>query len=152
MRAASAMNTYLISNEIDLCCPCVHDGKLYGLVLLGAKRKGIYSGEEVAALQLMASHVASAVRKCELLQLTRELYALDQMKGDLISNITHEFKSPLAIIESAIEVLMGDARKGRLDANKVTDYLVMMKNGVGNLETFIQGLLDVAKIEQAKLE
>ena len=72
----------------------------------------------------------------------------------VVSGVTHEFKSPLASIQSATEVLRGEIEKisqgQSFDSaqGKITDYLLMIQNNSHRLEQFIQDLLQVAKIEQ----
>lgn len=149
---STVVERYLRENNVELCAPCVHDGKLYGAILLGPKETELYWSEERTALQLTASHVATAVRKTELIARTRELTSLDELKTELISNITHEFKTPLYIVENAIEVLARDIERGRLKPERVADYLGIIKNHTATLGMFIQNLLQVARIEQSKVD
>jgi len=75
-------------------------------------------------------------------------------KEQIISGVTHEFKSPLASIQSASQVLKEEFYKLLLSQPlssahiKVADYLLMIQNNSQRLEKFIQQLLEVAKIEQ----
>jgi signal transduction histidine kinase len=74
-------------------------------------------------------------------------------KEQVVSGVTHEFKSPLASIQSAAEILMGTISHGESiesDKGKIADYVLMIQNNAQRLEKFIQELLEVAKIEQGK--
>ena len=76
----------------------------------------------------------------------------------VVSGVTHEFKSPLASIQCATEVLRGEIEKisqGKPFGSaqgKIADYLLMIQNNSERLERFIQNLLQVSKIEQGQPE
>jgi len=76
----------------------------------------------------------------------------------VVSGVTHEFKSPLASIQSATEILreeIGKVSKGKSIESaqgKIADYLLMIQNNSQRLEKFIQDLLQVAKIEHGQPE
>lgn len=148
----NVVKNYLAQNAIEACAPCVHNDRLAGVILLGSKKKGILWREELNAIHLAAGHAATAMRKSELLSHNRELRDLDRLKTELIHNITHEFKTPLQVVENAMEILMKDIKKGSLDPKKVGDYLLMVKNNAGMLAMFIQNLLEVSRIEQSKVD
>jgi len=150
--SSDVIKNYLDKNGVELCCPCIHNGKLYGTVLLGPKKNGIFWPEELTTLHMVASHIATAVRKSELLSSNKELKDLDHLKTELISNITHEFKAPLYVVENAIDILIKDLNRGKKDTDKERDYLLMIKNNAGLLGLFIQNLLEIARIEQSKVD
>lgn len=145
------ISKYMFSNAIEFCAPSVHDGKFHGAVMVGAKEKGIFMPDELTMILTMASHTALAARKAELLTSNKELEKLDELKHELISNITHEFKSPVGVVENAVQILMDDVEQGRLDKNRISEYLMMIRNNNSRLGVFIQNLLDVAKIENGKV-
>jgi signal transduction histidine kinase len=73
----------------------------------------------------------------------------------VVFGVTHEFKSPLASIQCATEILTEEI--GKLKApgpirGKIADYLLMIQNNSQRLEKFIQDLLQVAKIEHGQPE
>jgi signal transduction histidine kinase len=71
----------------------------------------------------------------------------------VVSGVTHEFKSPLAAIQSASSILMDQVSKNEpLDEarGKIADYVLMIQNNSQRLDKFIQNLLEVSKIEQTK--
>jgi signal transduction histidine kinase len=141
----------LESNLIDVCCPCVYEDKLYGFILLGPKEKGIYLPQELLVLQLAASQTAQALRSLSLVKMTQELQNLDALKKDLISNITHEFKSPLAVVEGSVNALLKDLQEGNMEKDKVADYLSMVRDNSTRLTHFIHDLLEVSHLEKARI-
>jgi len=69
----------------------------------------------------------------------------------VVSGVTHEFKSPLAAIQSATSILKDQLEKLPESVRaKQADYLLMIQNNSQRLEKFIQNLLEVSKIEQTK--
>jgi len=71
----------------------------------------------------------------------------------VVSGVTHEFKSPLAAIQSAAAILMEEISGGKsldLIKSKFCDYVLMIQNNSQRLEKFIENLLEVAKIEQSR--
>jgi len=70
----------------------------------------------------------------------------------VITGVTHEFKSPLGSIKSAVEILLEDAGKKTINRQRLTEFLLMIQNNADRLGLFIQGLLDLSKIEQAQVK
>ncbi|OGS07922.1 MAG: hypothetical protein A2270_02625 [Elusimicrobia bacterium RIFOXYA12_FULL_51_18] len=89
------------------------------------------------------------------LEMATHLKELDQMKQDFVSGTTHEFRSPLGIIESHATAVMQDleAVKG-IPENYRNDWLSSMshiKSSSLRLNRFISDLLNMAKIERGKM-
>ena len=113
------------------------------------------------------------MRSDELGQLARtfnkmaeQLKQLDEMKKDFISSVTHELRSPLAAIESYINMMLKQLKDGenpaaawgvgedleeRVEFDWKDNFLRVKKNTI-RLGRFINDLLDVAKIEAGKLD
>lgn len=74
---------------------------------------------------------------------------IDEIKNDLISNITHEFKTPITTIATAIEGLrnFNDVN----DAEKTKRYLDISSNQLKKLEIMVEKLLETASIDTDKL-
>lgn len=97
-------------------------------------------------------HRMEGRRYVELEKKNQELLDLDAMKKTLISNITHEFKSPLAIVDNAVGVLLGENGPKKITSAKKRKLLTMIQENTNRLGGFIQNLLNVAKIEKSKVE
>jgi len=69
------------------------------------------------------------------------------LKGNLTTGLTHELKSPLGAIQSAIEILLDESQKTSLDKTKLKDYLEMIQTNATRLEGSVKGLLNVARIQ-----
>lgn len=74
---------------------------------------------------------------------------IDEIKNDLISNITHEFKTPITTVSTAIEGLrnFNDVN----DAAKTKRYLDISSEQLKKLEIMVEKLLETASIDTDKL-
>lgn len=74
---------------------------------------------------------------------------VDEIKNDLISNITHEFKTPITTISSAIE---GIRNFNDVDDKEKTErYLNISGQQLKKLEIMVEKLLETASLETNKL-
>lgn len=102
---------------------------------LGVQAK-VFSDDEVGRL-------ASRFNEMSL-----KLEEIDQMKKDFFSSVTHEFRSPLAAIESTTKVLQKSASGiGRAER----DYLAAIQKNVSRLDKFISRILRAANIEKGEV-
>jgi signal transduction histidine kinase len=86
----------------------------------------------------------------EFNRMTQQLKELDHMKSDFVSSVTHELRSPLISLRMFIDLFL----KGTAGAltEKQAEYLNTMKKSADRLASFINDLLDVARIERGKIE
>jgi len=75
-----------------------------------------------------------------------KLKELDEMKKDFVSAVTHELRSPLAAIETYVNLLLSK------NPDYETENFLRIKKNVARLRNFINDLLDTAKIEKGKME
>ena len=72
------------------------------------------------------------------------------MKNDLISNITHEFKTPIATIGVALEGIQNfDILE---DKEKTKSYLQMSTQQLGKLNLMVEKLLETASLDTNSLD
>ncbi|MDI6641930.1 MAG: HAMP domain-containing sensor histidine kinase [Elusimicrobiota bacterium] len=84
----------------------------------------------------------------EFNKMTEKLKELDEMKSDFVSSVTHELRSPLATIESYVNLML-DSEDELIKGGRVN--LIRIKDNTARLGKFIDDLLDVAKIERAEM-
>ena len=84
----------------------------------------------------------------ELQERNNALLKLDDLKKELINHVTHEFRTPLGAISSAVKTIDGTKPHER---RKLKEYLRMINSNVGRLSHFVNELLDLAAIQQAKI-
>ncbi len=87
--------------------------------------------------------------KASLEEAHRDLKALDQFKSTLFANITHEFKTPLAMILAPLELIL-HGEMGELAPPQRSTFESMFRSGLKLLK-MIGDLLDLSKLEESKL-
>lgn len=99
------------------------------------------------SLLLVGAVIASLLY---LLKIIQEQKQLAEIKNDFISNITHEFKTPIATIGVAIESIQhfneADSKE------KTKKYLEMSSQQVSKLNTMVEKLLETATLDSEALE
>ena len=121
--------------------------------------------------ELLTTLAELKVRQEELLQLTRELedtnrgvvalYAeldekaghlrrADEMKSRFLSNMSHEFRTPLSSIR-ALSTLLLDRVDGELSVEQ-EKQVNFIRRGAEDLSELVNDLLDLAKIEAGKID
>jgi signal transduction histidine kinase len=84
-----------------------------------------------------------------LLKIIKQQKALASIKNDLISNITHEFKTPIATVSAAIEAL---ENFNVLENKKKTQkYLSMSSVQLKKLHQMVEKLLETATLDSEQL-
>jgi len=79
-----------------------------------------------------------------------ELKKLDALKTQFVSNVSHEFRSPLAIIREAL-ALISDGTLGDVEP-KQRNMLDISIETVERLSRLVNDMLDIARIESGKVE
>ncbi|SMG30726.1 two-component system, OmpR family, phosphate regulon sensor histidine kinase PhoR [Marivirga sericea] len=74
---------------------------------------------------------------------------LAEIKNDLINNITHEFKTPLATISTSVEALQNFNPEN--DPAKIKKYLAIGQQQVNKMNGMVEKLLETATLDSEKL-
>lgn len=91
-----------------------------------------------------------AAKKIELEAANRKLKELDRIKSDFVSNVAHEFRTPLTIIKGNIDmVLKGSLGNVTPDQKEMMDGALKVANRLSRL---VNDLLDISKIESGKMQ
>jgi two-component system phosphate regulon sensor histidine kinase PhoR len=85
-----------------------------------------------------------------LLKIIRQQKQLAEIKNDLINNITHEFKTPIATIGIAMEAIQNFNSEN--DTEKNLRYAKLSGEQVGKLNLMVEKLLETATLDSEKLE
>lgn len=80
----------------------------------------------------------------------KRLEELDRLKSDFISMVSHDLKTPLAIIRGDVSLILDGAAGAVSDTQK--DLLSDSLNSIDNLTRIITDVLDVSKIEAGKMK
>lgn len=84
-----------------------------------------------------------------LLKIIRKQKELAEIKNDLISNITHEFKTPIATVSTAIEAI--ENFNAIDDKEKTKRYISMSSVQLKKLNLMVEKLLETATLDSESL-
>ncbi len=85
-----------------------------------------------------------------LLKIIKHQKQLAEVKNDLISNITHEFKTPIATISVALESLTNF--NSIEDKDKTKKYIDVSSDQLSKLTTMVEKLLETATLDSESLQ
>jgi two-component system phosphate regulon sensor histidine kinase PhoR len=80
---------------------------------------------------------------------TTDLRRLERLRQDFVANVSHELKTPLAVIKSNVEALQDGAAE---DPGARVAFLGQVAHESDRLEALIQDLLSLARIESGDTE
>lgn len=84
-----------------------------------------------------------------LLKIINEQKELAEIKNDLISNITHEFKTPITTVSTALEAI--NNFNAIEDTEKTKKYVSISENQIKKLHLMVEKLLETATLDSEKL-
>lgn len=80
-------------------------------------------------------------------KMTRELAGNEMLKSDFIANVSHEIKTPLAVIQSYAKAL----RDGCVPPEQQEQYLDTVVEAAGRLNAMITNILKLSKLENQQI-
>jgi len=111
---------------------------LYGVIAVGI----LYAVRRVEMRRTRLKHE----REMERFQ-AEKLKELDQLKSRFFANISHEFRTPLTLIEGPLKQLNSDEYEG-----KPKEQYEMMLRNTQRLTRLVNQLLDLSKIESGQMK
>ena len=103
----------------------------------------------LAILSLLFTLVIVASYSGAIYQLIRQKQ-IAEIKSDFINNMTHEFKTPIATINLAVEAIRNPKIIG--DQEKVQRYLTMIRDENKRMHAQVENVLRISKLEKNQLE
>jgi two-component system phosphate regulon sensor histidine kinase PhoR len=103
-------------------------------------------------ISILLSFLLSISIIASLVYLLKTIYKqkqLAEVKNDLISNITHEFKTPIATIATALEAMK--SFNALDDKAKSEKYIAMANSQVTKLNVMVEKILETATLNQEEL-
>lgn len=80
-------------------------------------------------------------------KMVKELDGMQTLKEDFISNVSHEFKTPLSVIQSYTKAL----RKNNLDAKTKKQYEEVLDTNIKKLTNLTTNILNLSKLEHQEI-
>jgi len=84
-----------------------------------------------------------------LLQIIKKQKQLSEVKNDFISNVTHEFKTPIAVVTSAIEAIKNFNNEQITD--KTRRYLDISEQELKKLNQLVEKVMETSLLESSEL-
>jgi two-component system phosphate regulon sensor histidine kinase PhoR len=103
----------------------------------------------MAILSLVFTLVIILAYAGAIYQLIRQKQ-ISEIKSDFINNMTHEFKTPIATINLAIEAIRNPKIIG--DQDKVQRYLQMIRDENKRMHAQVENVLRISKLEKNQLD
>ncbi|MBT8283217.1 MAG: HAMP domain-containing histidine kinase [Muriicola sp.] len=103
----------------------------------------------MAFLSLLFTLVIVIAYASAIHQLIRQKQ-ISEIKSDFINNMTHEFKTPIATINLAVEAIRNPKIIG--DQDKVMRYLQMIRDENKRMHAQVENVLRISKLERNQLD
>lgn len=103
----------------------------------------------MAILSLLFTLIIVLAYAGAIYQLIRQKQ-ISEIKSDFINNMTHEFKTPIATINLAIEAIRNPKIIG--DEEKVQRYLQMIRDENKRMHAQVENVLRISKLEKNQLD
>ncbi|NND14710.1 MAG: HAMP domain-containing histidine kinase [Eudoraea sp.] len=103
----------------------------------------------MALLSLLFTFVILVAYASAIYQLIRQKQ-ISEIKSDFINNMTHEFKTPIATINLAVEAIKNPGVIG--DESKVQRYLQMIRDENKRMHAQVENVLRISKLEKNQLD
>jgi len=126
------------------------ENKYQLLVSFPQKRKFLFSSlVGITSLSLIFTLVIIVAYFSALNQLIKQKQ-ISEIKTDFINNMTHEFKTPIATINLALDAIKNP--KIIEDKEKVQRYLQMIRDENKRMHAQVENVLRISKLERKELE
>ncbi|MBU3013007.1 HAMP domain-containing histidine kinase [Polaribacter vadi] len=145
---------YTINKDDSIKYPLFSDGEGIPEYLLHIsfplKHKHILSGiSNILLLSLFFIFIIIIAFSSSLYQLTKQK-KISEIKTDFINNMTHEFKTPIATINLALDSIKNP--KIISDNEKVLRYINMIRDENKRMHTQVENVLRISRLEKNQLD
>jgi signal transduction histidine kinase len=120
-----------------ICVPIKFKGRILGVIEVINKRTGEFTSRDLRILEILAAQTGGAIENAriheELEETYQELKVLDKAKERVINHLSHELKTPLAMIAGVLAKVSNELQKANLSGLDKT-----IKRGQRNLERLLE--------------
>lgn len=110
--------------------------------------------EEIELIEILAYQFAMAIDRVsnfnKLKKSLEEEKRMRQIQAEFVAMVSHEFKTPLQIIDGARELVVRKLKTLAITDEQVDKSLIRVKNGILRMNNLIQSTLNLSKIEMSE--
>jgi len=88
------------------------------------------------------------IQRDKLEEQNQKITELDELKSRFFTNVSHEFRTPLSLIQSPVEELLDDPRRNEKERRKLN----LIQRNTQRLLNLVNQLLDISKIDGSKMK
>lgn len=159
-------NKFLIDSQIsDLTN---FDGEINGGIYIHSRDDIDVSVDEIEILEIISDQLAIAIdrsysiekvmianhnlltKTLELKESIKKEKEMRKMQTEFVALVSHEFKTPLQIIDSTRELIARKIAKLNISDDSFEKYLSRVKSGIKRMTGLIDSTLELAKMESGK--
>jgi signal transduction histidine kinase len=149
--ARTPLEAHLLGHGVRslLVLPLRLEGKVRAALLVGYRRPGVVTPEQVEVLGEVSVHLATALRNAEMFDEIRrindDLRRKDAVKSDFFSHVAHDLRTPLTIVKGYVYVLLRGGEY-QLPAD-VIETLETIDHEADHLKELIENLISLAHLD-----
>jgi K+-sensing histidine kinase KdpD len=152
---AASERELLLSSGVQLLVPLKTQGELTGVLALGPRVvEEAYSASDIRTLTTVASQTAAMIENSRMysqeMDRLRELERLNSLKSNLLRTVSHELKSPITAVKTAVDLLA--IPEGELNERAKTRLMRTLQNGIDRLERLVGESLEYAQMRSSEME
>ncbi len=129
--------------------PLIVEDRVLGVMRVGSRRRNAFNSEALALVSVVAEEAAilveTAILNRRLSETMEQLAALNRMKDEFVSTVSHEFKTPLTTITGFLSVMI-DGETGPVTEQQMK-FLQIAKAAAKRLAGLVSDLLDLSRLE-----
>ena len=147
--SAEGIERSIVNESSDFCksCMCVplrvSQRTLGTMTMISMRPDRLYSRADLAILQDLASRAVTAFKNAQLYQTA--LQAI-RSRDDLLSVVSHDLRTPLAVIIGWVDMFLAGAQPGEL-VSADTRHFEAIRRSTSQMRRLIDDLLTTASIE-----
>lgn len=104
-----------------------------------------YKGDEIKQLNDAFSDMSNRINE----QL-RQIKNADQARRDLVTNVSHDLRTPLASMQGYLDTLL--IKQGNMDEETTKSYLKIARKHCGRLNMLINDLFELSKLDSSAIK
>ncbi|MGD9637541.1 MAG: ATP-binding protein [Alphaproteobacteria bacterium] len=133
-----------------VCFPIKKQNKVYGFYGIdGVNKKISWSDEEINLMQILADIFAWAYDKRQIQIKLLEIQQQKIQQQNFVSMVSHEFKTPLSIIDSSAQRIL--RKINTMEPSEIINRMERIRNSISRLNNLVETTLNLSKLDAGKL-